>query len=190
MKTFPMLGRLAGAGVLAGGALLLAGAAPARANHVESTAPYAAGHAPRLVMPMMNPARGKTLFAEKACVACHAINGVGGHDAPNLDAHRMAALMNPFDFAAKMWNHAPAMIAAQEGAFGQQILVTGQELADIIAFVHDDEAQHAFTEADLPPKVRGMLHHEHGGRPGSKAHRHELGHDRTHAPPGRAPRPD
>ena len=42
----------------------------------------------------------------------NAINGVGGHDAPAMDAHSLSGLMNPFDFAAKMWNHAPAMIAA------------------------------------------------------------------------------
>jgi hypothetical protein len=32
---------------------------------------------------------------------------VGGHDAPNLDAHTMEGLATPFDFAARMWNHAP-----------------------------------------------------------------------------------
>ena len=33
---------------------------------------------PRLIMPMMNPARGRKLFASKGCVTCHSINGVGG----------------------------------------------------------------------------------------------------------------
>ena len=66
------------------------------------------------------------------CIACHAVNGVGGHDATNMDAHAMNGLMNPFDFAAKMWNHAPCMIAAQQGAFGEQIYFTGDDLADII----------------------------------------------------------
>ena len=56
----------------------------------------------RLMMPRMDPARGRKLYASKGCVACHAINGVGGHDATPLDARTMGARMNPFDFAAKM----------------------------------------------------------------------------------------
>ena len=160
-------------------AVMLVGAdvlGPAMAEHVPSTQDVKA----RLVMPIMNPMRGKTLFVEKLCVACHAINGVGGHDAPALDAHDMTGLMNPFDFAAKMWNHAPGMIAAQEGALGEQIYFTGEELADIIAFVHDDETQHTFTEQDITPNVRAMMHHEHGGAPAPAAHAREIGHE--HAP--------
>jgi cytochrome c len=148
---------------------------PAAADHVPASGPVA-GEGPRLVMPIMNSTRGKKLFVGKGCVACHAINGVGGHDAPNMDAHTMQGLMNPFDFAAKMWNHAPAMIAAQEGAVGEQIYFTGAELADIIAFIHDDQAQHSFTEADLTTEAREMMHHEHGEMPAPEAHGEELGH--------------
>ena len=127
-------------------------------------------------MPSMNPLRGRQLFVNKGCVACHAINGVGGHDATNLDAHTMQPMMNPFDFAAKMWTMAPAMIYAQEEALGEQILFTGDELADIVAFVHSDEAQH-FSDTDLTPQARKMMHHEHG-TPGAgpEAHAEELGH--------------
>ncbi len=132
---------------------------------------------PNMLMPSMNPARGRTLFVSKGCVACHAINGVGGHDAANLDAHTMKAMMNPFEFAAKMWTMAPAMIYAQEEALGEQILFTGDELADIIAFVHNDEAQHDFGEADLTPEARKMMQHEHGTPGGGpEAHGEELGH--------------
>ena len=163
----------------AAAALALGGAlagAPASAGHVESGEPLAAGHGSRLVIPIMNPARGKRLFVAKACVACHAINGVGGHDAPALDAHTMERLMNPFDFAAKMWNHAPAMIAAQEDAFCEQIYFTGGELADIIAFIHDDETQHTFAEADLTPGAREMMDHGHAGGDAPDAHADEIGH--------------
>ena len=131
----------------------------------------------RLLMPSMNAAQGRKLFADKGCVACHAINGVGGHDATPLDAHTMDRAMNPFEFAAKMWRMAPVMIAAQEQGLGYQIHFTGDELASIIAFVHDDEEQHKFSEADITPKVRKMMNHSHG-QPGSggEAHGEELGH--------------
>ncbi len=131
------------------------------ADHVPGAAPREAGQLARLVMPIMNPERGKKLFVTKGCVACHAVNGVGGHDAPNMDAHARMEMVNPFDFAARMWNHSPAMIASQEGAFGEQIYFTGQELADIIAFVHDDDAQHTFTEDELSPRARKMIDHDH-----------------------------
>ena len=130
----------------------------------------------QLIIPMMSPERGKAFFVDKGCVACHAINGVGGHDAPAMDAHRDMGPVNPFDFAAKMWNHAPGMIAAQQEAFGEQIYFTGDELADIIAFLHNDEAQHHFSEADLTKKARKMMHHEHGGEAATDAHAAELGH--------------
>lgn len=131
-----------------------------------------------MAMPMMNAARGMKLYAEKGCVACHAVNGVGGHDATSLDAHDMEGMMNPFDFAAKMWRMAPYMIAAQEEAFGEQIIFNGHELADIIAFVHDDAQQHEFSMELLSPRVMKMMNHEHGGgAEGSEAHAGEIGHE-------------
>ena len=165
-----------------GAAVLIPLASPARAGHVSSSMPMAAGHGPRLVMPIMNAERGKKLFVDKGCVACHAVNGVGGHDAPPMDAHAMGGLMNPFDFAAKMWNHAPGMIAAQEGAFGDQVLFTGDELADIIAFVHDDKTQHTFSEGNLTARAHKMMEHEHGAMPAPNAHAKEVGHGHEDTP--------
>lgn len=154
----------------------IAGGSVSHAAHVPASTDLDAEHGARLVIPMMNPDRGKRYFVDKGCVACHAINGVGGHDAPSMDAHRQMGLVNPFDFAAKMWNHAPAMIAAQEEALGEQIYFTGDELADIIAFLHDDEAQHSFSEADLSDAAKKMMHHEHGNMPAPEAHAKEVGH--------------
>ena len=141
----------------------------------------------RLVIPIMNVERGKKLFVSKGCVACHAVNGVGGHDAPAMDDHTRLGLISPFDFVAKMWNHAPGMLAAQEQAFGEQITFIGEEIADIIAFVHDDDAQHSFSENDLTAKAKKMMHHEHSGKKAPDAHAKEIGHG--HAP-GAAPHKD
>lgn len=130
-----------------------------------------------LEIPEMNPEKGRALFADKGCIACHAVNGVGGEDASPLDAHSMDAAMNPFEFSAKMWTMAPFMIEAQEEAFGEQILFSGEELANIIAFLHDDSEQHKLTEASLTDEIRKMMDHAHEGEPGEEAHKEELGHD-------------
>ena len=155
-------------------------AAPVLAAHVSSDSELKKGHGSRMIIPMMNPERGKKLFVDKGCVACHAVNGIGGHDAPPMDAHRKMGLVNPFDFAAKMWNHAPAMIAAQEDAFDEQVYFTGDDLANIIAFVHDDTAQHGFSEKDLTAKAHKMMAHEHGGKAAPMAHSEDAGHGEKH----------
>ena len=63
------------------------------------------------------------------------------------------------------------------GHLAARILFSGDELADIIAFVHNDAAQHGFSEADLTPVARKMMHHEHGAHgAGPKAHAEGLGH--------------
>ncbi len=150
-------------------------------NHDAAKKPAAAeaDHEPMasmMAMPMMSPERGMFLFSEKGCVTCHSINGVGGHDATALDAHSMNRMMNPFEFTAKMWRMAPAMIAAQEEAFGEQITFNGDELADIIAFVYSDAQQHKFHAGMLSARVVKMMNHEHGGSTGTDAHSGEIGH--------------
>lgn len=112
-----------------------------------------------LMLPSMDADRGRVLFAEKGCVVCHSVNGVGGVDAPMLDAEFMDEVMNPFDFAARMWRGAGAMVMLQEEEMGGQIELTGQELGDIIAFVHDAQAQAMFSESDIPEEIEEMMHH-------------------------------
>lgn len=124
-----------------------------------------------LQMPQMNPARGRELFASKGCVVCHSINGVGGTDATALDATTMPRLMNPFEFTAKMWRGAEAMIYLQRDELGEQIEFSGDELADIIAFVHHHEEQAKFSEADIPPRIKGLMHHM--GEEQSEEHKKE-----------------
>ena len=49
------------------------------------------------------------------------------------------------------------MTAMQEEVFVGVISLTGQDLADLIAFAHDDEEQQKLTEKQLPKRFREML---------------------------------
>jgi len=108
----------------------------------------------RLVVPDADAARGRVLFVSKGCIACHAINEIGGTSAPPLDAAAVPGRVDPLDFVARMWRGAEAMIFMQQQELGEQLDLTGQELADIVAFVHDAEEQRKFSEADVPPTLR------------------------------------
>lgn len=172
-------GKMIARTAMVGGAVLtaFAGVLYADPNHKGAEAGKKGGAhedaGVRLEVPKMDSERGMRLFASKGCVACHNVNGVGGHDATPLDAHTMKKVMNPFDFTAKMWRMAPAMIAAQEEAMEGQILFTGDEIADIVAFVHDDKQQHKFNETMIPPGIVKLMDHGHGGKP---AHQKSIGH--------------
>ncbi len=112
-----------------------------------------------MLLPYMSPSKGRTLFASKGCVVCHSVNGIGGVDAPALDANTMSTVMDPFDFAAKMWRGAGTMIAMQEDELGEQIDFSGEELANIIAFVHSTSEQKKFSKADIPPRIAKLMGH-------------------------------
>jgi len=118
------------------------------------------------LLPYINPARGRLLFASKGCVICHAINGIGGEDAAPLDAAEMPTVMNPFEFAARMWRGAAPMIAMQEDEMGAQIEFSGDELIDIIAFVHSVEEQRKFSSADIPKNISDLMHRLEGDSDG------------------------
>ena len=64
--------------------LMTISSVPANATHVPSGTEMKNMHGSQMIIPMMNPERGKKLFVDKGCVACHAVNGVGGHDAPDM----------------------------------------------------------------------------------------------------------
>ncbi len=110
-----------------------------------------------LALPPMDPARGRKLFAEKGCVACHSVNGVGVDIGPSLNAADMPSPMNAFEFAARMWRGAAAMTAMQEEELGGVISLTGQELADLIAFAHDAEEQKKLEESQIPDNIRAKF---------------------------------
>lgn len=114
-----------------------------------------------LVIPNFDAALGRELFASKGCVVCHSVNGIGGEDAQPFAAEYMDEVMNPFEFAARMWRGASVMVELQEDELGAQIDLTGEELAAIIAFVHDAEEQARFSMEDIPHDVEDLMKGAH-----------------------------
>lgn len=135
----------------------ISGAAATAASH--STKSSDTLIASGLTLPAMNPANGRVLFGSKACVVCHSVNGIGGEDAPMLNAEFMDQPMNPFDFAAKMWRGAEAMVIMQRKELGNVIQMSGQDLADITAFVHDPQEQAKFSTVDIPEDIQELMDH-------------------------------
>lgn len=110
-----------------------------------------------LVVPRMDAVRGRKLFVETGCVVCHVVNNVGGDIGPSLNAADLPTPMNAFEFAARMWRGAAAMTAMQQNMLGEVIPLTGQDLADLIAFAHDAHEQEKLTESQIPEKFHGLI---------------------------------
>lgn len=110
-----------------------------------------------VVLPEMDAERGKMLFAERGCVVCHSVNNVGGTSGPSLDASNLNIPREPFEFFARMWRGADAMLHLQQADLGYQIDFSGQDIADIFAFVQDGEVQERFTQSDLPAHIGEII---------------------------------
>jgi mono/diheme cytochrome c family protein len=110
-----------------------------------------------VAMPPMDAQRGRHIFVEKGCVACHSVNGVGGDLGPSLNAADMPRPMNTFEFAARMWRGARAMTELQEDLLGEVISLDGQDLADLIAFAHDEAEQAKLTEDQIPERFHSLI---------------------------------
>lgn len=79
-------------------------------------------------------AEGQTLFAVKRCVECHSIGGRGGQGGPDL--LNRDARMTLMDFAAKIWNKAPAMLASMRPRDIPPPQLRPDEMADIVAYLY------------------------------------------------------
>jgi mono/diheme cytochrome c family protein len=110
-----------------------------------------------IATPPMDARRGREVFVEKGCVACHSVNGVGGDLGPALNAADMPSPMNSFEFSARMWRGAQAMTALQEDMLGEVISLTGQDLADLVAFAHDPEEQAKLTKDQIPERYHELI---------------------------------
>jgi cytochrome c551/c552 len=110
-----------------------------------------------LALPPLDSERGRKLFVNTGCVVCHSVNGVGGEIGPSLNADDLPQPMNAFEFAARMWRGAPAMVAMQEDMLGEVINLSGQDLADLVAFAHDKPEQIRLNDEQVPPRFRKLI---------------------------------
>jgi mono/diheme cytochrome c family protein len=96
-----------------------------------ATGRQAAG--PLYVLPG-RPELGRNLFSDKGCIQCHKADRVGGTVGPDLVA--MGVRRSPTEFAAAIWNKAPAMIKAMSSQNISVPQLSPEEMADIVAYLY------------------------------------------------------
>jgi hypothetical protein len=84
-------------------------------------------------------------------VVCHAVAGKGGAIGPELGRRHHVSLTQ---FAATMWNHAPGMTAQMQARGIQVPRLTGQEMADLVAYLY---VSHYFDADASAPRGRAAL---------------------------------
>ena len=77
---------------------------------------------------------GRQLFAEKRCIECHAVGGAGGRVGPDLVERGIR--QSPIEFAATIWNKAPAMAAVMQSKGISVPQLAPEQMADIVAYLY------------------------------------------------------
>ena len=88
--------------------------------------------------PTRDPIAGERLFTTKGCAGCHAMNGVGGKNGPDLG--RVARPRSFYDLAAAMWNHLPHMSERIWASGADRPYLSPYEMSDLIAFLYTPNA--------------------------------------------------
>ena len=86
------------------------------------------------LVPAQNAMAGAQVFGSEGCVKCHAINGLGGTEGPDLASFPRARTF--YDLAAAMWNHRPSMVQRMREFGIEQPHLTARETGDLIAFLY------------------------------------------------------
>ena len=101
--------------------------------------------------------RGAKLFESEQCIKCHAVNGRGGK--VGLDLARSAPRdYSPAHLASAMWNHAPVMWAAMQGAGIEHPQLTPEQAADLFAYFY---SQRFFEGAGDTARGKEVFHVKH-----------------------------
>lgn len=79
------------------------------------------------------PQRGKQVFAKKNCSACHSMKAPG--NGPGAPVPAWKPVEDPLALVQEMWNHSSAMKNALAQRSKPWVTMSGQELADLTAYV-------------------------------------------------------
>jgi mono/diheme cytochrome c family protein len=80
-----------------------------------------------------DPTRGKYLFTEKGCNACHPLSGKGREGEPGLN--EFPQNISPVFLSQSIWSHGPAMIALMVKLGMKWPVFEGKEMMDLLEFV-------------------------------------------------------
>lgn len=101
--------------------------------------------------------KGAQLFEQKLCSDCHSYDGKGGHDASALDSMkgRLSATQIA-NMSGKVWNHLPQMLAHFNQEAMPVPIFSGNEMADLIAYLHGGQAADGGTQTPPPDPIGGQ----------------------------------
>lgn len=119
-------------------------------SYLRAVAPRQAG-ASVAILPG-NAAEGRTLFEKKQCARCHNIQGKGGYIGPDLGSRGLHR--NFTEFAAALWNKAPAMLRAMRIRSITVPTLEPREMADLVAYLRSFQY---FGEPGNPDRGRQLL---------------------------------
>ena len=80
-----------------------------------------------------NPTRGRSLFSEKGCNACHPLSGKGKEGEPGLD--EFPQNLSPLFLSQAIWNHGSNMIARMVKIGMKWPEFKGTEMMDLLEFI-------------------------------------------------------
>ena len=102
----------------------------------------------------MDSGRGQRVFEGESCSQCHALNGKGGHLAPDL-GRAIDRNFTPAALASTMWNHAPTMWAAMEKQGVKRATLDEQASADLFAYFY---SAHFFDKPGDAGRGKRLFH--------------------------------
>lgn len=80
------------------------------------------------------PLKGRIIFEQKHCDACHSIGGTGGDIGPDLAEQSFAGTF--LDLASSLWNHIPDMVVEQKALNLDWPRFSDEEVAALISYLY------------------------------------------------------